>query len=89
MVVTVVREGDQRSTYHIKPATIVSFERHFGTGLGALSTDARMEYIYWMAWEAERRTGVVVKPFDGWIEDVEDVELADDAPLTQGATPGS
>jgi hypothetical protein len=48
-----------------------------------------MEYIYWMAWEAERRTGVVVKPFDGWIEDVEDVELADDAPLTQGATPGS
>jgi hypothetical protein len=91
MVVTVVRAGDQRETFTVKPATIVAFERHFGVGLGALSTDARMEYIYWLTWEAERRSGAVVKPFDGWLEDVEDVELADDAdPLeVPAATPVS
>jgi hypothetical protein len=68
----------------VKPVTIVAFERQFGVGLGALQQDGRMEYVYWLAWDSEKRAGRVVKPFDGWLEDVADIDVDDEpAPLLE------
>ena len=80
---TVHTDGVNDGTYVVKPLTIVAFERQFGVGLGSLLSDQKMEYVYWLAWHSEKTAGKVVKPFDGWLEGVESVEMVDDdaAPL--------
>ena len=85
----VVIEYADGTTSHlvVKPATVVAFEREHNVGLGALSTDRRMSYIYWLAWDAEKRTGKVVKPFDGWLDEIVDVDLEDDAAPLGPAAP--
>ncbi len=91
MKVTVERAGGERDTYTVKPVTVVAFERQFGVGLGSLSHDPKMEYIYWLAWDAERRSGKVVPTFDSWLENIEAVDSEDEPdPFTSpGATPVS
>ena len=61
----------------VKPRTVLAFERHFGVGWTKAFNDdnSKMEYVYWLAWEAMRSDGNVVKPFDAWIETVEEVKL--------------
>ena len=75
MRITVEHVGGDTQTYTIKPVTVVAFERNFNVGLGSLPTNPRMEFVYWLAWDSEKRVGKVVKPFDGWLEDVVDIEL--------------
>ena len=89
MTVVVTKTSGPPATYTILPVTIVAFERQFGTGIGSLATDTRMEYIYWLAWHAEKTSGAIVKLFDDWLNDVESVEAVDDAaPLASpGVTP--
>lgn len=58
------------------PSVIVAFERHFKVGLaGALSADQKMEHVYWLAWKGMHASGRVVKPFDQWLDTIENVEL--------------
>ena len=75
------------ASYAITPKVIVSFERHFKVGLqAAFIENQHMEHTYWLAWEAERAAGNVVKPFDGWLDDIASVELIDEArPLDEKA----
>jgi hypothetical protein len=93
MRVTVAHSDGTTKGLAIKPVTIVAFERQFGVGLGAAMQGGRMEYVYWLAWDAEKRGGAIVKPFDGWVEDIEDVDIEDDAVPTEAptveVTPGS
>jgi hypothetical protein len=90
MKLTVEHTDGERATYTVLPKTIVAFERQFKTGLGAIATDSRMEYIYWLAWDSEKTAGKVVKPFDGWLDDVVSVESEDDAaPLVTEPSPAS
>ena len=42
-----------------------------------------MEHLYWLGWKAQQSSGVVVKPFDGWLDTVESVEVVEaDSPLS-------
>ena len=78
--VTVAGETNE---YTVGPKVQVAFEREWKTGLPkAFSTEQRMEHMYWIAWKAQQAAGVVVKPFDGWLEMVENVEVVEgDRPL--------
>lgn len=67
-------------SHPITPKVIVSFERHFKMGLQAAFIDNQhMEHTFWLGWEAERAAGKVVKPFDGWLDDIASVELIDES----------
>lgn len=74
----------------VGPKIQVAFEREFKVGLPkAFSADQKMEHLYWLAWkcasEAARAGGPPVKPFDGWLDTVESVEVvgADADPLSR------
>ena len=79
--VTVRRSGEV-TTVKVTPAVIVAFERQYGVGVGqAFTENMKMEHLMWLAWEAERKSGAVVKPFDEWIEQLDAVpELHVDSP---------
>ena len=71
-----VRRSDVEVTYPVSPTVIVAFERNFKMGIGQAFTDQlKFEHLYWLGWKAEHSAGEVVKPFDGWLEDVDGVEL--------------
>lgn len=88
LTLRVVRPGGDEKTYAIIPKVVVAFERQFGVGIGrAFQEQQKAEHLYWLAWKAEQASGAVVKPFDDWLDNVNDVELIEDdaAPLTGGA----
>ena len=71
------------SDYDISPALEYSFEQQFKTGFHKRVRDEeRQSDIYWLAWEAERRSGSTVVPFgDKYLETLSKVEILDaDAP---------
>lgn len=71
--------GEAPVTVPVLPVTQVAFERQYSTGIGqAFSDNIRLEYLYWLGWKSMHHAGHVVKPFDGWLEDVEAVETVDD-----------
>jgi hypothetical protein len=68
--------NDQEHMFPVKPRTVLAFERKFGMGLAkAFSTDQRMEHIYFLGWESMRSSGHVVKPFESWLDEVDEVQL--------------
>jgi hypothetical protein len=74
--VRVVKSDGTQATYEVSPRSIVAFERHFKSGLTtAFAKEQRYEHTYWLAWESEKQSGVVVKPFDSWLEDVVGVDV--------------
>jgi hypothetical protein len=74
--VRVVKADGTQATYDVRPRTIVAFERHFKMGLAAaFAKEQRNEHTLWLAWESEKASGVVVKPFDSWLDDVVGVDI--------------
>ena len=78
---TVTKLDGTEKTYSVLPVTKVAFEREFKCGLGTMKETQREEQVYWLAWDATKRAGEVVKPFDDWINDLLDVTVQDDAVL--------
>jgi len=77
------------SDFTVGPKVQVAFEREFKVGLPkAFAADQKMEHLYWLAWkcasDAAKAGGPPVKPFDGWLDTVESVEVvgADADPLS-------
>jgi len=75
--------------YTVGPKIQVAFEREFKVGLPkAFAADQKMEHLYWLAWkcasESAKSGGPAVKPFDGWLDTVESVEVVgvDEDPLS-------
>lgn len=82
-----VKTESGESTYTVGPKVQVAFEREFKVGMPvAFSREQKVEHLYWIAWKAVANSGEVVKPFDGWLETVEAVEIveADSGPLSEG-----
>ena len=75
-------------TLPITPRAAVNFERHFGLALSkAMSEDTKFEHVYYLAWDCVRLSGRVVKPFDGWLEEVLQVTfVADEEPAPLDVT---
>jgi len=75
-------------TLPISPRAAVNFERHFGMALSrAISEDGKFEHLYYLAWECVRLSGRVVKPFDGWLEEVKSAKfVVDDEPAPLDVT---
>lgn len=59
----------------VTPAVIVAAERHFGKGMNQLFGEAMSyEALAWLAWKGTHKAGMVVKPFDEWLEDIDNIE---------------
>jgi hypothetical protein len=61
--------------YPVTPKVEVEFERKFGVGIGKAFEQQKREHQHYLAWLAVKASGVVVKPFDGWLEEVENTEV--------------
>lgn len=82
-------EGDAYEV-SISLKTAIGFEREFKTTLAAaFSSDPSIEHICWLAWTATRESGRVVKLFDEWVSELQDITLVsdDDDPLVQDTQP--
>ena len=97
MTLTIEYSDGKTVTRTILPKTLVAFERHFSMGIGAISSETRMEHIFWLAWDAERTVAAATQPpadwpeFDDSLGDVVSVNAEDDAtPLvTESSSPAA
>lgn len=82
LTLRVTHDGDTNE-YAVGPKVQVAFEREWKVGMPkAFASDQKVEHVYWLAWKAQQASGAVVKPFDGWIEGLEGVEIVQgDNPL--------
>ncbi len=75
------------------PAVIVAFERKWGLGIGRAMAEVRVEHLAWLAhqaaWRDAQNNGGSVKPFDGWLDGLEDIEAVgeDDDEVPLAGTP--
>ena len=79
----VTKASGDVSDYDMSPALEYQFEQQFKTGFHKRFRDEeRQSDIYWLSWEAERRSGITVVPFgDKYLETLSKVEILDaDAP---------
>ena len=71
-----------------RPSDLIAFERRYqvpGWFLGD-QDNARIEYLWFMAWRAVTRNDSAKVEFDEWIEMVDSVEVeGDDEPVTPAA----
>ena len=90
----IVHDGSERLLV-AGPAAIVAFERHWSLGIGKAMSEVRVEHLAWLAhraaWqEAQAGNGPAVKPFDTWLDALEDIEAVgdedDDSPLSSAGT---
>ena len=73
--------ADSERDYRLTPAVVVAFERQFGLGIGkAFAQDQKAEHMYWLAWKCVANSGQVVKPFEGWLDTITDVQMVEDTP---------
>lgn len=69
--------------YEITPLLEYSFEQYAKMGFHkALLQEQKQSDIYWLCWEAMRRSGVTVKPFgEQFLETLKSVEVLESDPL--------
>ena len=63
----------------ITPAVEYSFEQYAKKGFHkAFRDEEKQSDVYWLSWEAERRSGVTVQPFgEKYLETLAKVEIMD------------
>lgn len=47
-------------------ADFIKFETHFDKSISVLSQDARLTYMFYLAWAAAKRSGKTELEFDDW-----------------------
>jgi hypothetical protein len=79
----VTRADGSVNEYQITPAIEYAFEQHAKMGFQKAFRDMeRQGDLYWLCWEAIRRSGETVKPFgESFLETLARVEVLDDDPL--------
>ena len=79
----VTRADGQTTEYEITPLLEYSFEQYAKKGFHkALLEDQKQSDIYWLVWEAVRRSGETVKPFgEDFISTLKSVEVLESDPL--------
>ena len=79
----VTRADGQVNEYEITPILEWSFENYAKKGFHkALIEDQKQSDVYWLCWEAIRRSGEVVKPFgEDFLSTLKSVEVLESDPL--------
>lgn len=79
MTLEVVRQGADPIQVRITPKVIVQAERQFKMGMSRLfGSDASLEHMTWCAWKGMQLSGHEVKTYDLWLDDIDDVRVADE-----------
>jgi len=86
----IIHDGEERQVT-AGPPTIVAFERKWGMGWGKAMQDVHVEFLAWVAHDALHKAalmgnGAAVKPFDDWINDLEEIEIVDEDSAPLGGT---
>ena len=73
----ITRVSGEEDTIKITPVIEFAFEQYAKKGFRkAFLEDEKQSDIYWLAWEALRRSGVTVKPFgQDFLETLDKVEI--------------
>ena len=79
----VTRADGQVQEFEITPILEWSFENYAKMGFHkALLENQKQSDIFWLCWEAIRRSGETVKPFgEGFLETLKSVEVLESDPL--------
>lgn len=79
----VTRADGSVNEYQITPAIEYAFEQFTKMGFHKAFRDLEQQtHVYWLCWEAIRRSGETVKPFgEAFLETLTRVEVLDDDPL--------
>ena len=79
----VTRADNSVTEYEITPLIEYAFEQYAKKGFHkALIEDQKQSDIYWLCWEAIRRSGETVKPFgEDFLSTVKRVEVLESDPL--------
>ncbi len=79
----VTTSDNQVTDYEITPLIEYAFEQYAKMGFHKALIDLqRQSDIYWICWEAMRRSGVTVKPFgEAFLETLKSVEVLESDPL--------
>jgi hypothetical protein len=85
----VVDASGVRTTVVTGQADIIAMERKFNVAASALASEARQEWVAFLAYNAQRRTGGTSLDFDSWIEafEVEQAELPKEAAEQPDSSP--
>lgn len=81
--IKVTRTDGNVSEYEITPVIEYAFEQAKNKGFHkALIEDQKQSDVYWICWEAIRRSGETVKPFgEDFIATLKSVEVLESDPL--------
>jgi len=63
------------SEFPVTPKVEVDFERKFGVGIGKAFQEQKREHQHYLCWLAMKQSGAVVKPFEGWLDDIENTDV--------------
>jgi hypothetical protein len=79
----VTRADNSIQEFEVTPTLEVAYEAHVKKGFHkSMIEDGRLTDVYWLTWEAIRRSGETVKPFgDDFLETIKSVEVLDSDPL--------
>ena len=75
-----VKNGDGSEAEVIaKASDLIAFERHFDKPMTVFGnpSDARIEYILWLAWHTTKRTEPSTQDFDDWVDAIDYVSVGD------------
>jgi hypothetical protein len=84
----VTRADGSVNEYEITPVIEYAFELHAKMGFHkALIEQQKQSDVYWLCWEAIRRSGETVKPFgEAFLESIKGVEVLESDPLESNGT---
>ena len=79
----VTRADNSVAEFEITPLLEYSFEQYAKMGFHkALIENQKQTDVYWLCWEAIRRSGETVKPFgEAFLETIKGVEVLESDPL--------
>lgn len=65
-------------------ADMVAFEDKFDVSVVKISTDARIGWLLYLAWHADKRLGNTKDDYDKWLDSVDSVGDSDADPKSKG-----
>jgi hypothetical protein len=62
---------------------MIAFEDTYDKSAAVLG-EARLGYMYWLAWQSEKRRGETTLGYEQWLETVDQVKGSDKDPKSEG-----